>query len=298
MEEQGCEKFPGYVFEDEDDSLLLKDVDDCDSPILSAEEFAAAIGAKLDQVAILPEADTTGFSYLPNVTGKSERLARKFGNIIRFASGRWFVWNGKRWAPDHYRKLDRMAKYVGKELLAEADGIEDEKERKGRRSFALACGNRARRTNMIDLSSTMRGVLKLPTDFDQDLWAFNGSVSVTEPTQLSDLFWVRFCLVSSHSTLAAPSPPGTPYGGLARGGSWFRYARAFFAFSERICFVHSRMASSEPGETFFCHFSNRSAAFSRFAKNSFCLNISRAFGTMGLTRSHTPKNSPDVSKNS
>ena len=27
------------------------------------------------------------------------------------------------------------------------------------------------------------------------------------------------------------------------------------------------MASSEPGETFFCRFSNRSAAFSRFAKN-------------------------------
>jgi putative DNA primase/helicase len=66
-----------------------------------------------------------------------------------------------------------MAKCVGRELLAEADGIDDEAERKASRRFALFCGDRARRTNMIDLSATMRGILKRPTDFDQDLWAFN-----------------------------------------------------------------------------------------------------------------------------
>ncbi|MBZ5658841.1 MAG: bifunctional DNA primase/polymerase [Acidobacteriia bacterium] len=171
MEEKGYEKFPGYIFEDEDDAILLQDVDDCDAKVLTAEELAAALGATLEQE--LPPADTTGFLYLPNDTGNGERLVRKYGNMIRFASGKWYVWNGKRWAPDHYRKLDRMAEYVVKELLAEAEDISDEKERKAKQRFALACGDRSRRAAMVELAATKRGVLKRPTDFDIDLWAFN-----------------------------------------------------------------------------------------------------------------------------
>src|SRR5216684_4072489 len=45
MEEKGYETFPGYIFEDEDDAILLKDFDDSDSKILSAEQLAAALGA-------------------------------------------------------------------------------------------------------------------------------------------------------------------------------------------------------------------------------------------------------------
>lgn len=171
MKEKGYEEFPGYIFEDEDDALLLKDFDDGDPKILSAEELAAALGATIEQK--LPPADTAGFTYLSNDTGNGERLVRRYGNMIRYASGKWYVWNGKRWAPDHYRKLDRMAESVVKELLAEADDIADEKERKAKQRFALACGDRSRRAAMVDIAATKRGVLCLPTDFDTDLWGFN-----------------------------------------------------------------------------------------------------------------------------
>ena len=60
-----------------------------------------------------------------------------------------------------------------------------------------------------------------------------------------------------------------------RVGTFVCYALAFFAFSERICFVHSRMASSEPGETFFCHFSNRCAAFQVRQKQLLLEHLSR-----------------------
>lgn len=171
MEEKGYEKFPDYIFEDEDDAILLKDCDEADSKILTPEELAIAIGATLVQE--LPPADTAGFTYLSNDTGNAERLVRKYGNMIRYASGKWYVWNGKRWAPDHYRKLDRMAEYVVQELLAEAQGISDEKECKTKQRFALACGDRSRRAAMVEIAASKRGVLRRPTDFDTDLWAFN-----------------------------------------------------------------------------------------------------------------------------
>jgi hypothetical protein len=47
------------------------------------------------------------------------------------------------------------------------------------------------------------------------------------------------------------------------------YAPAFLVFSVRICFIHWRMASTAPGDVLFIHFSNRSAACSRFKRKSF-----------------------------
>ncbi len=173
MEELGYEKFPGYIFEDEDDSILLKDIDDCEAKVLTTEELIAALGPNVTIQPELPPANTTGFLYLANDTGSGERLARKFGNIIRYASGKWYVWNGKRWAPDYYCKLDRMAELVVKELLEEAANIADDKERKAKQRFALSCGDRSRRDAMVKIAATKRGVLKRPTDFDTDLWSFN-----------------------------------------------------------------------------------------------------------------------------
>jgi putative DNA primase/helicase len=171
MEKKGYEKFPGNIFEDEDDAILLRDCGEVDVKVLTAEELAAALGATLEQE--LPPADTAGFMYLPNDTGNGERLVRKYGNMIRYASGKWYVWNAKRWAPDHYRKVDRMSESIVKELLAEADYISDEKERKAKQRYALACGDRSRRAAMLEIAATKRGVLRRPTDFDTDLWAFN-----------------------------------------------------------------------------------------------------------------------------
>jgi P4 family phage/plasmid primase-like protien len=178
MEENGFDPFPGFIFEDEDDALLFADVDDIDDisdgRILIAEEVAARlngvpIAPSLEE---LPPVDTTSFTYLWNDTGNAERLVRDFGNRIRHADGKWFVWNGRSWAPDHYRRLERMAEKVVVRIFNEANQL-PEKEREAQQRWAIKCGDRSRRTNMIAVAAAKRGVLKRLTDFDQDLWAFN-----------------------------------------------------------------------------------------------------------------------------
>ena len=171
MLEQGYERYPGYIFADEDDAILLKDVGDCGDEVLTADEFVGLVRARL--IPELPPYDLTGFAYQWNDTGNSERLLRKYGNIIRYAAGRWYVWSGKFWRQDYYHKVDRMAKYVGREILADSELLPDEKDRKLMARFAIASGDRARRSNMISCASVAPGVVKLPTDFDQDLWVFN-----------------------------------------------------------------------------------------------------------------------------
>jgi len=144
MEEKGYEKFPGFIFEDEDDSILLKDIDDCDTHVLSAEEFLKLLPqAQVEHQ--LPPADTLGFNYWPNDTGNAERSSPEV-RAISFVTlpEKWYVWNGKRWQQDHYRKLDRNGSLCRKEIFAEADAIGDEKERKAKQRFALMTGDRSR----------------------------------------------------------------------------------------------------------------------------------------------------------
>src|SRR5208283_2418329 len=156
---------------------------DTDVDVLTPEDFATRLGASAltpeaaatmeAQKALLPEADTTGFTYNRNDTGNAERLVRMFGHLIRHASGKFHIWNGKVWAQDHYRKIDRMAERVVKELLDEAALIEDETAAKQARRFAIQSGDRARRNNMIEIASAKKGIRMQPSDFDKDLWAFN-----------------------------------------------------------------------------------------------------------------------------
>jgi P4 family phage/plasmid primase-like protien len=169
MLEKGYENYPDFIFADEDDAILLKDVEGDAS--LTAEELAALLGATL--IPELPPYDVTGFMYHWNDTGNAERLLRKYGNIVRHAAGKWYVWNGKLWRQDHYHKVERMAQCVSREILAESERLPDEKQRKAMARFAIASGDKARRSNMVSVAAVAPGVVKLPTDFDQDLWSFN-----------------------------------------------------------------------------------------------------------------------------
>jgi len=182
MAEDGYEPFPYYIWADEDPEIFLADFS-TDTDVLTADEFATHLGVSAStpeaaaaveaQKALLPEADTIGFTYNRNDTGNAERLVRAYGNMIRHTNGRFHIWNGKVWAQDHYRKVDRMAEHIVKEILDEAALIEDEKAANSLRKFAIQSGDRARRNNMIEIASAKKGVRMQSSDFDKDLWAFN-----------------------------------------------------------------------------------------------------------------------------
>ena len=184
MEEQGIERFPGYIFEDEDDAILFENTDVVETDaaqqptILSADEFKAALEAKevsaAPSVETTPEVDTNGFNYRKTDTGNAERLVRRFGERIRFVAnqGMWRVWNGKCWEDDQKNKLDCAAKRVAKELFEDAMNLEDE-ERNRMLQWAIKSESRDRRSAMIDLASKERAVISLIKDYDRDPWLFN-----------------------------------------------------------------------------------------------------------------------------
>lgn len=184
MEAQGIEKFPGYIYEDEDDNILFENTDvvDVDTPeqpkVLSVDEFMSALGAREVSTApsaeTLPEVDTTGFNYRKTDTGNAERLVRRFGRRIRYVAnhGMWRVWNGKCWEEDQQNKLDRASKRIAKELFEEALKLGEE-ERKNMLQWAIKSESRDRRSAMIDLAAKERAVISLIKDYDQDPWLFN-----------------------------------------------------------------------------------------------------------------------------
>jgi putative DNA primase/helicase len=184
MEAQGIEKFPGHIYEDEDDNILFENVDvaDVDTPeqhkILSADELKSALGAKEVSAAAsgetIPEVDTTGFNYRKTDTGNAERLVRRFGNRVRYVADQtlWRVWNGKCWEEDQKNILNRASKRVAKELFEEAMSLVEE-ERNKMLQWAIKSESRDRRSAMIHLAAKERAVISLIKDYDQDPWLFN-----------------------------------------------------------------------------------------------------------------------------
>jgi putative DNA primase/helicase len=182
-EEHGIEKFPGYIYADEDDNLLFENTDlvDVDTPEQpkSVEEVMAFLGATRVSAAApsdetIPDVDTSGFSYRKSDTGNAERLVRRFGARIRYVGnqGMWRVWNGTCWEEDQKNMLDRASKRVAKELFEEALDLEEE-ERKKMLQWAITSESRDRRSAMIDLAAKERAVISLIKEYDRDPWLFN-----------------------------------------------------------------------------------------------------------------------------
>jgi putative DNA primase/helicase len=196
MEAEGVERFPGYIYEDEDDSILFDNANPAEADtsdqrtIVSADEFPSALEAAdvspASAVRTISEADTTGFSYRKTDTGNAERLVRRFGARILYVAnqGMWRVWNGKCWEEDQTNTLDTAAKRVAKELFEEALDLEEE-ERKSMFQWAMKSESRYRRSAMIDLAAKERAVVSLIKDYDQDQWLFNvqnGTIEVKTQT--------------------------------------------------------------------------------------------------------------------
>ncbi len=84
---------------------------------------------------------------------------------------RWLVWDGRRWAPDVVRQIDTVARETLRALVAEANALEDDKERRARIEHALRSEAGPRLEWMVKLA---RSTLAKPPDvFDRDPWRLN-----------------------------------------------------------------------------------------------------------------------------
>lgn len=170
LEEEGYERFPYYIYEDEDDDILFND------PRFPVEFVSGEPDTTADTTAPTAVAENAAaYNFRFSDTGNAERLVRRFGTRIRYVrdAGEWRVWNGKAWLADKTGKVDRCAKKVAQEIFAEAETIEDEDEREATFKWAIKSESRERRNAMIDLAAKERGVVSLIEDYDRGEWLFN-----------------------------------------------------------------------------------------------------------------------------
>jgi P4 family phage/plasmid primase-like protien len=107
--------------------------------------------------------------------GNARRLVRAHGQDIRFeaGSGRWLVWDGRRWATDLDGQVTRYAKDVGKLVLAEASGERDDARRRRLVAHARSSESRSRIIAALGLAQTEPGVMIQPNALDNDSMLLN-----------------------------------------------------------------------------------------------------------------------------
>lgn len=120
-----------------------------------------------------------------NDMGNARRMAAKFGQEIRYCcdAGRWYVWDGRRWAKDEAGRLMVMAKTTidgmmqyalsAKEL---AEAAADKDALNAVRAFerhAVTSGNHRRLQAMIALAASEQGIFVMASEMDSDGWLFN-----------------------------------------------------------------------------------------------------------------------------
>ena len=107
--------------------------------------------------------------------GNAERFVARFRDQLRFnaSSGRWLVWDGRRWALDESGIHVRRAKETARLILAEAAHCEDEVMRKRLTDWARASEKASAIKAMIELARTEPGIPVTAQDLDSDHWLLN-----------------------------------------------------------------------------------------------------------------------------
>jgi P4 family phage/plasmid primase-like protien len=169
------EPYPYFVYEDEDDELVLKAFD--------AEPVSDDIPESENTHAVSPDEITKevtslaqGYTYSLDDTGNGERLVRRYGRLIRhvYETGEWMVWSSGGWEQDANGKLMRMTKSVIGELVDQAG------DDKARWIHAKKSASVPGRKAMIASASVEKGIITNISEWDRDGWLFNCQNGVIE----------------------------------------------------------------------------------------------------------------------
>lgn len=123
----------------------------------------------------VPDVDTR-LAGLPRTDlGNAERLIARFGADLRYCPAwkNWFVWDGRRFAPDETGAVFRLAERTVRGMLHETATLDDADERKAHAGWQRASESRARIESMIKLAQTLDGVPVIHDDLDRDGWLLN-----------------------------------------------------------------------------------------------------------------------------
>jgi putative DNA primase/helicase len=110
--------------------------------------------------------------------GYARRLIEVYGDRLRFVpqwgqSGRWLVWDGRRWALDATGQAPRWMKVIARRLTNGALAIEGESERKAAMNLARRAESSAAVRGALTLASTEASIVVTPDDLDADPFLLN-----------------------------------------------------------------------------------------------------------------------------
>lgn len=105
--------------------------------------------------------------------GNGYRFARQHRGKVCYcpASESWKIWDGKRWAPDLLKEVDRLAKETVKSIYVEAGAENNERKRKEIAEFAKYSESERSLAAMIKLAKCELSVAE--DAFDSDPWLLN-----------------------------------------------------------------------------------------------------------------------------
>lgn len=112
----------------------------------------------------------------PNTdTGNGERLIHRFGDQIRFCPEmrKWLIWDRKRWLPDNFGKVRRLAKITVRVFYAQAATLDDKAERTGAEKFARHSENAASLRAVLECAQCEEAIVVSARDLDSDPWLLN-----------------------------------------------------------------------------------------------------------------------------
>lgn len=120
-----------------------------------------------------PAVATVGF-HLSDV-GNAERLVARHRSEIRYCAPRrkWLVWDGRRWAWDETRHVERLAKATARAIYAEAEHATNQDAAHAIARHAARSEQAERIRAMLTLAVSEAGVPVLPSELDSDPWLFN-----------------------------------------------------------------------------------------------------------------------------
>jgi putative DNA primase/helicase len=118
----------------------------------------------------------------PTDAGNADRLVRDHGHDLLWCDPwkTWLVWDGKRYAADNTRQIERRAKQVVRSIYTEAARLDEPARRTELAKFAML-SERAERINaMIRLARSEPSIAIVPEKLDADPWKLNCGTGIID----------------------------------------------------------------------------------------------------------------------
>ena len=107
--------------------------------------------------------------------GNAERFRDQHGRRVLYCAtwGRWFVWDGRRWAPDDTQRVLELGAATARAIWDEAAAELDKERRAALGKHALRSENRQRIEAAVSLASAFQDLAVRTDDLDHDQWSLN-----------------------------------------------------------------------------------------------------------------------------